>query len=350
MNIKKLTTVILFCMMPFILMACSSPKNTFIEGYKSFKDVKVYETESSVDIDVTYDGEIKPQVNQMISSINDSKLFVTQKIDKNDEKIETVLDLSLKFSSLSFEINLPFLIDDKNNKFYLKTNNLIENFGGLFPHSILSELNNKLLEFDLSETNALYEDEVFISYIQSNEFQKDINTEIQALLVSKSKEDFVKDDNGKISVSFTTEEINKLIENVSLIVVSKSAESESSEQIHEILDLFKNSLNMHSLVIESSFDDNGTLMNDKITLNLSISYSGENANVKLTLDNIYKKLNGEIEFSIDPSREDTLNQKELGILLDKYNKQVEKNSNTDLEKQCVENGGTWEEELSYCFW
>ncbi|MEV2910881.1 hypothetical protein ABNF65_20275 [Paenibacillus larvae] len=301
-----------------MLAACGGkedPNDHLVKAFDQLKAVSSYESESTVKLKINAPDKAKedPQTEAAVKALNDAKIQVASVVDNKKKQSESTISASIKVPPVSFDIKLPVLVDEQNEKVYVQTDNLYENFSMFLPPQIKGKL-LKIDTKDSSSQNLKPEEVAKIQKAAQEELLKAVkDKKIKLTEQEVTKEDKDKNIKNKYKAEVDDAGLKELITNI-LTSTSKGLGQEASQKD---LDELKKSMNEAtfkntSLVAGLDKDDNFVTMD--LNVGIEAKADGETFGIELALNSAYSKMNQEVKITIDPSKADIIKSDEL----DKY--------------------------------
>ncbi|MGM8215407.1 hypothetical protein ACLIA0_07505 [Bacillaceae bacterium W0354] len=297
---KLLSSLILVTVL--LLAACGgeskSDKEVVVNAFESVMEAKSYEAEGTVDLNIDADVN-DPFVAPYLQMINDIELSVDTKYDGEKQMQEAVVHFSGTISPMTINLDLPFLQDMKNQKMYIATDSLMDNFGMFL--GLPEDIKGKLIELEMAELEAQDAAEV-------EELTKQAQQIVVDLLNEKSDDEFSKD--GDVyTIKFTEEDLVNLF-NKLLVELDDTVTAQDLEDVKAELEAGLEEIDFNKFEVQLTIDGD-ELKQQKFIIDLGFNVEGDQVNVALTLDNTYKSFNKDVEFSINPEDYEIIGMEEL---------------------------------------
>ncbi|WP_175614876.1 hypothetical protein [Piscibacillus halophilus] len=307
--IKK-STFLIMVIGSLLLSGCMDNRNAkevTQDTFDSILEADTYDITTTIDINLETDLE-DPFLDQYLGTINDSEFSIDQKVDHTSNMQEAVFHVNFNLSPMSFALDLPILQDLNEEKLYIETDQMTENFG-LFV--IPEEYAGKVLAIDLSEAFAEAEAEG-VNYEELNETMITI---VQDHLHEKPEEDFTKEDD-TYYVTFTSDDIADFIGKLAYEFDDTLTDEDIQKDVDEMIEAFKE-LNLDDVVIDYTVDGD-QIETMGVSTNFTVEDAGNYFTVDFAVNTVYNSINEDVEFSIDPEESETVDFLELIELMESY--------------------------------
>lgn len=313
MKRKSILAVLTVGVLGLSLAGCSpeeqSAKELYSTGYSQLMDAKSYTYKSSIGLDVKVDGAAPEEMN-IINALNSAKIEVNGKVDSKLKKSEIDLIANFEMGMLKPEIRIPMLIDEKGKVSYMKLDYLIDEFGGILPMpQEVSSLKGKLLKSDLEDPT-----------VHNMNLQKEMESTLKKFASDLKEEQFQ-----SIEVS-QEEKLNGVAHKVKVILGEKEVKGvlteiidkayASSGQKFDVVQYDKMMKAFEDIKVKEArtlvlIDEKGSFISEEAVFHIGISSDDGNGSVKITVSNEYDNFGEKVSFTIDPSKEEVVDMKEL---------------------------------------
>ena len=306
--LKKTASIIAIGALTVSLTACgiTSKKYTFDEVYSKLESEKYYESNMDFAINVKGEG-LSPEDQSIVDVINKSKLTAHLKHDGELKQDEIAYGVKVDMGAMKIDMEIPMLVDSKNEKAYIKTQSIVDQFGVSLPElkSLFEEAGGTILELDLkSDSTEEYAAEL-------SKFEKELTKKVKAVVkesgdkaqsVDVTKEEKEKGVKQKLKVVFTKEQIKGLAVDAVTEINNVIGEEMSKEDLADMKkDLEKIGLQDAQFIV--SIDKNGRILNENFVMSLKVNEKEYKGDITLTVNSQYTKYGVKPTLSIDPVKE-----------------------------------------------
>jgi hypothetical protein len=351
---KKVLGVVAAGALSLSLAACSStpPKEQLVNGLKAIGKTTSYESNTDFKLNVSIPKEkLEDSQKVALDAVNQSILTFKSIVDVNAQKEEADLSAKFKLNNLALSVDLPVLVDNKTDKVYVKPDSIITLVDTLQPGTgaMLESLKGKLLELDAKQSSQVQMNELS-TYLSSKEFKTDLNDAVFNILNAKDEKQFTEVGKNQVKVTFTAAEIRSLIETLANKMITKLPKdsdvtpADLKKELKSSLDDFFKSVDFKEFSLVATFDGKN-ITDAKFTIsadakdkaqtgnitttfdfgydnnlvksaNFDVKVSGKdpelgNVSFGLTANTTYDKVNQQVKFNIDPSKEKIMTQEQL---------------------------------------
>jgi uncharacterized protein YacL (UPF0231 family) len=301
--LKKRILFSLLVSVMLLLAACGNDKNAkeaVVDALKDQMNVENFDATLGLDLDVQSEGA-DAETQMILDFLNSAEFSLDIKYDAKAEKQEATINLAGEISPISFDVSVPFLFDIANNKMYLGTDSLVENFGPLM--GITDEFKGKLIEMDLEA----YADEFVPTEDAEMENAQDA---FFKALEKKDEADFTKDGD-KYTVTFDQEGIKQFIKDFALAFDDTLTEDDLA-YVDEELDYMFETVAINKLELVTTLDgDDVKEQAFVVDVTYTDEYSGAKSDIKAALALKYNSVNKDVKFNINPDDYEIINYEEL---------------------------------------
>ncbi|GEL78195.1 hypothetical protein [Tenuibacillus multivorans] len=301
----KKITMSMMLLTALLLAACSesqSDKQVVVDAFETMMEAESYDATSTLDVNVEADVQ-DPFIEPYIQMVNDMELSMDQRM--NQDKQEVVIHFQGQMSPMTFNVDIPFLQDMNENKMYVKTDSLIENFGMFL--GLPEEAKGKLIEIDMAELEGQEAPEV-----DYDELTQQVQTIMSDFLNDKSEDDFRKEDDTYI-VSFNKEDLTTLVTEMAS-ELDDTITDEDIQMAQEEMTTALEQVDFNTFEVHTTLDGDN-IKSQKVVLDLGIDAEGTQVQLDLEADTTYNSMNEDVEFEIDPENSDIIDMQEFDQLM-----------------------------------
>lgn len=285
----------------FILSACgTTAKETYTEAHQGLLDAQTYEVASTVSVNLTADdGLHDPEVQMILDLLNNAEIAVETRVDMEKEISEVVLYLTTNQGPVSFNLDIPMHVNMKEEKVYIQTDTISDALSMFLPVAADFTFEKEFIELDISTDLDVEEQE---------KLEQQMYEQVNELLHTVPEENFEEMD-GVITLDLEGEQVRQLI--VSLV---ESALEQSGEILEDTdkqeLENELEKIEINNFSIEAQIE-NGKMKSEDITFSLAGGEAGEKLTIELAVNNDYKSIDENIEFTMEPTKDNAMTQEEL---------------------------------------
>lgn len=309
---KKRLLITLITAMTLVLAACGQPpEEKLTNGFDTLLNAKQLESNSTISMNLEFEGlspEEEQEMQMFLDALKNAEINMHAVKDNEAEKAEATISLHAEMAPLSFDIELPYHIDLKNQVMYLNADSLIENFALMMPELAMfsDQIQGKLIKMDLNDP------ELASDFDNLPEETMDKINEVFMASIENLGEDDIKEEEDTLTISFGNEEIKDIAKEVLTLINNEMEESDqiSEEELNEQLEIIFETITVNDLTIESTFDGD-TIQSQKINIDVTLEEAGETMKFNFVIDTTYDKINEEVTFTIDPESAESISIEEL---------------------------------------
>lgn len=311
---KKKVFLTMITVLVLALAACNkpTPKEKLIDGYETLMNANQLESTSTVSMNLEIDGA-GPEDQQILQILNDAELTVHAVQDKEAEKTEATIKAHAQMAPFSFDIEIPYHMDLKNQKMYLNADSLIENFAMFAPQitMITDQIKGKLIELDLNDPEL----NSGLNHVDVNEMNRILSEKLNETLNNKGESSFTENED-LITITFTDEEFKELVMEMALAINQELPESEkmTDQELQDELNTVFENISFNTLTITNTFDGD-MIKSQQAEIEITVDLEGQTGTLTLVMDTTYDKINEEVTFTMDPSTAETIPMEELENLV-----------------------------------
>ncbi len=308
---KNIFSLLTIASLLIVLSACGKPaKETYMDAHQGFMDAKTYEGSSTINIDLQSEGAMTAPGNQMaLGLINNAEIKAD--IVSNTEKgiTEMVLHVKTNQGPMSFNLDVPLHINMKEQKVYMKTETLKKavSMAPGFPVS---------LQFDKKFINLSSHKEIgnFTDETRREEF----NRIMMDMIKSLPEEQFSQEEND-IQVTIQEEQMNDFIISLMKPVMKENSKQTQDTMIQDLEKELEN-VSFEKVSMETTIKDN-QLTKQSLSLEMKSNVKNQKGSLTVDVTNQYKSINEDVEFTMNPTKENTLTTDELNKKMNQLMKQ-----------------------------
>ncbi|QHE51812.1 lipoprotein [Pontibacillus sp. HMF3514] len=300
---KKLISLLSVTTLLFVLTACGqSAKETYVKAYEGFMDAKTYETSSTIDVNVQSEKmNNAPNAQMFLGLINNAEIKADVRVDTKKEITEAVLHIKTSQGPMSFNLDVPMHINMKKQKVYIKTET-IKQAMSMVPMLPVSP------DFQFEKEYVALDARASTKNSDQKQLQEQYNKQMMDMIKSLSEDRFTKNEN-QIELDLKGNQVKDLI--ISLVESSIKENNQlpqgaSKEEIEKSLE----DVSFNKFSMQTTIEDN-QLKKEDISIEMEASETGQQGTIMLNVTNQYKSINEEIEFTMDPTEENTMTQKQF---------------------------------------
>jgi len=300
---KKLISLLSVTTLLFVLTACGqSAKETYVQAYQGFMDAKTYEASSTIDVNVqSEEMNNAPNAQMFLGLINNAEIKADTRVDTEKEITEAVLNIKTSQGPMSFNLDVPMHINMKNQKVYIKTETIKQAMSMIpvVPVSPDFQFEKEYVALDVSNSTKNSD---------QKQLQEQYNKQTLDMIQSLSDDQFTKNEN-QIELNLKGQQVKDLI--VSLVESSIKENNQlpqgaNKEDIEKSLeDVSFNKVSMQTTIKDDQ------LKKEELTMEMEASEADQQGSIILDVTNQYKSINEDIEFTMNPTEENTMTQKQF---------------------------------------
>ncbi|KGX89580.1 LptM family lipoprotein [Pontibacillus marinus] len=300
---KKILSLLSVTALLFVLTACGqSAKETYVQAYQGFMDAKTYETSSTIDVNVqSEDMNNAPNAQMFLGLINNAEFQADVRVDTEKEMTEAVLNIKTSQGPMSFNLDVPMHINMKKQKVYIKTETIKQAMSmvPLLPVSPDFQFEKEYVALDASASTKNGD---------QKQLQEQYNKQMMDMIKSLSEDQFTKNEN-QIELNLKGKQVKDLI--ISLVESSIKENNQlpqgaSKEDIEKSLE----DVSFNKVSMQTTIEDN-QLKKEEINMEMEASEAGQQGSIAVNVTNQFKSINESIEFTMNPTEENTMTQKQF---------------------------------------
>lgn len=306
---KKFISLLTITSILIVLSACGKPaKETYVNAYQDFMDAKTYEGSSTINIDLQAEESMNTPGNQMaLGLINNAEIKADIASNKEKGITELVLHIKTNQGPMSFNLDVPLHINMKDQKVYMKTETIKKAMSMMPGFPVSLQLDKKFVELSSHKEIGNYTDETR---------QQEFNQIMMDMIKSLSEDQFTQEEN-QIKVTIQEEQMKDFIISLMNPAMKEDSDQPQDKMIQDIEKELEN-VSFEKVSINTTIQDNQLV---KVSLKMKSNVENQKGSVTVHVTNQYESINEEVEFMMNPTKENTLTTDELNKKMNQLMKQ-----------------------------